>query len=150
VTTLRWPDDSLCSLVIRTDYADDPAWAAVRSAIETPVTVTVHGHEVGPFLPIVELVDDSGFDRLTVQGLLELAAESPDHSIAFLVDGQTLSAPDHPILAVDLAEEPGRTFRVMARQLWNVQTNVAVGNAGWDDYAEYAGPDGVLRGLPTE
>lgn len=147
---MKWPDDSLCSLVIRTDYADDRAWAAVRSLIEAPVTVTVHGHEVGPFLPIVELVDGSGFDHLTVQGLLELAAGSPDHSIAFLVDGHTLSAPDHPILAVDLAEEPGRTFQVIARELWIVQTNVAVGNAGWDDYADHAGPDGVFRGLPAE
>lgn len=69
-------------------------------------------------MPIVEFVDDSKFDQLDVPQLLELAAATPDHSIAFLVDGETLSAPDHPILAV--------------------------GNAGWDDYAEYAGPDAVI------
>jgi hypothetical protein len=141
---LPWPEDSLNSLVIRTDFTDDGAWAAVRSAIETPVSVSVNGVAVGEFKPFVQLVNDRRFDGLTVDQLLALA-DDPTHIFAFLVDREALTDPDQPILVVDLAGEPGRTFRVIPSAMWDVQNNLAIGNVDWDDYESATDQRGIYR-----
>jgi hypothetical protein len=144
---LPWPEDSLYSLVIRTDFTDDATWERVRSAIETPVPASSNGVVVGKFKPAVEFVADRRFEHLALAELLELAKADPTHSIAFLVDHETLSDAEHPILVVDLTEVPGRTFRVVPTAMWEVQTNLAIANTSWEDHADYADPRGIYRGL---
>lgn len=143
---LPWPEDSLCSLLIRTDYGDDQRWHALCRLVETPVAVRFNGQVVGEFRALVQLVDDPDLDSLSAEQLVALAGAG-GHGVAFLADAVTLSGADQAIVAVDLVEEPGRTFRVIPSELWNVQNNLAVGNAAWDDYADHLGPDGVFRGL---
>ncbi|HVS13061.1 MAG TPA: hypothetical protein VMV46_03990 [Thermoanaerobaculia bacterium] len=136
--TLPWPEDSLYSLVVRADFTNDAAWQRIRSEIEAPV---------GEFRAGVRFVDDPRFDQLTVGELLELAEEDPGHFIAFLVDRETLADPEHPILAVDLTEQPGRTVRVLPKAMWDIQVNIALANTDWESYLEEADEKGIYRGF---
>jgi hypothetical protein len=91
-------------------------------------------------------VDDPAYDGLTVEELVGLAAGS-DRSFAFLVDRTTLTDPERPVLVVDLSDEPGRTFRVIPREMWGVENNLSLANMDYKDFAESVDPDGVFRGF---
>lgn len=48
---------------------------------------------------------------------------------------------------VDLDDEPGRTFRVIPRELWSVENNLSIANMDYRDFADSVGADGVFRGF---
>jgi hypothetical protein len=128
--------DDLESLVIRTDFTDDAAWARVRSAITAPVD----RFEAG-----VKFVNDRQFAGLTIEQLLE-RFEGSDHTFIFLVDRETLTHSEHPVLVVDLyGPERGRTFRVIPSAMWGVQNNLVIANMDWEDFADNVDEDGVFR-----
>ena len=127
------------SIVLRTDFTDDAVWSDVCSAISTPA---------GKFRVSVEFVSDPQFDRLTVDRLLDLVPPSSKKTFIFLVDEQTISDPEHPILTVDLFQDKGRTFRVIPAQLAAVENNLAIANMDWEDFALNTDKDGVFRRLP--
>lgn len=131
--------DDLHSLLIRTEFSDAPAWEAVKAAVQAPVD---------GFRANLNIVDDRRFDRLTIAQLLALVAKDPESTFLFLVDRVTLESPEHPVLVVDLWEEPGRSFRVISRQMWAVQNNLVIANLSWEDFADAVDPDGVFRGPP--
>ena len=84
------------SLVVRTDFTDDEAWHEVKAAIVQP-------HSVYGFQAYVVFVDDTQYDSLAVDRLLELIPEGGNQTFIFLVDSQTIRDPKHPVLCVDLA-----------------------------------------------
>lgn len=128
------------SLVLRTDFSDDSAWNALCVAMQEPQTVE-------EFRAHVECVSDPTYAGLTAEQLLTLA---PKDSItfAFLVDQLALTDPEHPILVVDLYEEPGRTFRVIPREMWGVENNLSIANMDFREFADNVEQDGVFRGFP--
>ncbi len=142
--TLPMPEDSLCSLVVRTDFSDDDAWSAVRTAIDAPVGVDPVTGEFD-FRAFVEFADDRRYEGMTADQLLARVPEGTHHRVFFVVDRETLTDPEHPVLAVDLDQEPGRTFRVIPSWMWDVQINLAISNTDWESYVESA-EDGVYRG----
>jgi hypothetical protein len=142
---LPMPEDSLYSLVVRTDYADDAAWSAVRTAITTPVGLDPVTGDFD-FQAFVEFADDRRYEGMTVEQLLARVPEGTHHRAFFVADRETLADPEHPVLAVDLDREPGRTFRVIPAWMWDVQTNLAIANTDWESYAAEAGAEGVYRG----
>ena len=96
--------------LIRTDFDDQRAWNAVSSAAAADIS-DEHPTPDQTF----GLVDDPAFDRLTPEGLLDL---DPCPTETFvLVDPFTMSHPERPILAVDVSEEPGRSFRLVPAQV---------------------------------
>jgi hypothetical protein len=143
--TLPMPEDSLYSLVVRTDFTDDAAWSAVRSAIAAPVGLDRVSGDFD-FQAHLEFADDRRYEGMTVDQLLARVPEGSHHPVFFVVDHQTLTDPDHPVLAVDLDSEPGRTFRVIPSWMWDVQNNLAISNTDWESYPDAAGEDGVYRG----
>jgi hypothetical protein len=133
---LPTPDD-LHSLVIRTDFIDESAWLAARRALTTTT---------GEFTANLQFVDDRRYENLTADGLLALT-DGSDQAFVFLVDRETLSRPDHPVLVVDLFEDGrGRTFRVTPQAIWAVQNNLVIGNMDWEDFSDSLDADGVFRG----
>nr|WP_236243269.1 hypothetical protein [Streptomyces sp. CC228A] len=54
--------------------------------------------------------------------------------------------PARPLLAVDLEEEPGRTFRVPARWFPEVSANLGIANLDFADVADSADGSGAFRG----
>jgi hypothetical protein len=104
--------------------------------------------QVDGFRANLNIVDDRRFDRLTIEQLLALAPKDPESTFLFLVDSVTLESPGHPVLVVDLGEQPGRFFRVIPRQMWAVQNNLVIANASWEDFADAVDADGVFRAPP--
>jgi len=126
------------SLLLRTDFSDDSAWHVVCTAVQAPV---------GDFRAYVECVSDPAFAGVTPAELPPLQPERAYHSFVFLVDGVALSSPEHPIVVVDLFEEPGRWFRVVPSEAWAVQNNLSLANMDFADFADNVAADGVFRGF---
>ncbi|GAA1873296.1 hypothetical protein GCM10009836_62860 [Pseudonocardia ailaonensis] len=127
--------------LIRTDFADDAAWALAVTRLTTP-------NESG-FVASLAVLEEERFAGATVVDLLELATPSWSRNWAclFVVDGETLASDDLPVLVVGLRrEDRGRTFRVVARELWSVENNLSISNL---DFRDFAGSteDGVFRGF---
>jgi hypothetical protein len=122
--------------VIRTDFSDERVWQGVSRAIEEPV---------GDFRAYVTFVSDLAFEGITVEEVVACAKQ--DAGFLFIVDGLTLSHPEHPILVVDLWDEPGRTFRVIPSEMWGVENNLSLANMDFEEFAESTDGDGIFRGF---
>jgi len=127
------------SVVLRTDFTDDGAWDAVCAAIRQPYQ---------GFRAHVELLTDPQYEGLTVAQILSLIPRGSKHTFAFVVDRATLSSAEHPVLVVDLYDEPGRTFRVVPSELWGVENNLSIANMDFREFADAVDRDGVFRGFP--
>ncbi|MCT2584364.1 DUF6924 domain-containing protein [Actinophytocola gossypii] len=117
-------------LLVRTDFTDDAAWAALPAEVDDEY---------------VTYVADPAHRDLTPEDLLSLLP--PDHPQPVLVvaDATTFAGDDHPLLAVDVRAEPGRTFRVAADAVRSVVGNLSIDNLTFDDYLDSVGEDGVHR-----
>ncbi|MBZ0289882.1 MAG: hypothetical protein K8I30_19825 [Anaerolineae bacterium] len=130
------------SMVLRTDFSDEAAWQALCVAIETPTPD--EGFQAG-----VEFIDDRDFEGTSVETALDNlpGPEGWWHTFFFIVDHEAIANPEHPILVVDLSDEPGRTFRVIPSEMWGVENNLWVANMDWEDFADRVDADGVFRGF---
>jgi hypothetical protein len=131
--------DSENSLVVRTDFSDDSGWAVICREIEAPV---------GEFRAYVSFVSDPENEGLTSDELTALAQRGRYRSFLFVVDADALRSPEHPILVLDLVEEPGRTFRVIPGEMWSVENNLSISNMDFADFADNVDSDHVFRGFP--
>lgn len=127
-------------LVLRADFSDDATWDAICETIKAPS---------GFFQANVEFLSDHEYEGVPPQQLVSLAPQGM-HSFLFVVDHDTLTKPDNPILVVDLEEDPGRTFRVIPSEMWAVENNLSLANMDFQDFAEHVDEDGVFRGLAEE
>ncbi|MFD5098619.1 DUF6924 domain-containing protein [Streptomyces albidochromogenes] len=135
---LPQPDD-LTSLVLRTGFGDEGAWDAVRAALDA-----AGGH------PHATYVSELRFAGVEVQALVaEEAAADEDGQIIymFLADATTMKEPGHPLLAVDLSEEPGRTFRVPARWFPDISANLSIANMDFAEFADAVDGSRTFRGF---
>ena len=131
------------SLLIRADFSDDSAWASLCEAAKAP-------SEDG-FTACLNCIDDSGYQGLTAEQLLALAPSGKQrgqHTFAFIADSKTLSSPERPVLVVDLHDKPGRTIRVVPREIWSIENNLSTANMEFSDFANNTDA-GVFRGFPT-
>jgi hypothetical protein len=99
------------------------------------------------FQAYLDFIDDPSYKNFSVEQLLELIPKNSDHAILFVVDERALHDPEHPILVIDLVDQPGRFFRVIPAELWSVENNLAIANMDFEEFAENTDADGVLRGF---
>ena len=125
------------ALVLRTDFSDNSAWQSVCAAIKEPV---------GEFRAYVDCISDAAYDGLIVEQLVALSGND-SRSFMFVVDRTALTHPDHPILVVDLYDEPGRSFRVIPSEVQSVENNLSIANMDFSDFADNADRDGIFRGF---
>ncbi|MFE1892693.1 DUF6924 domain-containing protein [Streptomyces microflavus] len=131
--------DVLTSLVLRTDFGDEGAWDAVKAALDA----------AGEY-PHATYVSELRFAGVGVQALMaeEDAADEDDQIVSmFLADTATMNDPAHPLLAVDLWDEPGRTFRVPARWFPDISANLSIANMDFAEFADAADGSGTFRGF---
>jgi hypothetical protein len=126
------------SLALRTDFSDENAWREICAAIQEP------SGDLG-FTAYVDFVSDPEYDGLGAEQLPSVISEGSHRTFAFIIDHLALSQPDHPILVVDLSDEPGRTLRVIPSELWSIENNLSIGNMDFSEFADAAGSDGVFR-----
>jgi hypothetical protein len=128
------------TLVVRTDFSSDAGWQAVCAAMAKQLGEPDFGDTI-------ECLSDPDYDGLTVEQLVGYSSGGGDAlTDVFLVDDVAISQPDYPVLAVDLYEEPGRTFRVVASELWTVGANLSIANMDFSEFADGVGEDGIFRG----
>lgn len=129
------------SLLVRTDFTDDAAWAQTLSAVNASYdedTMT----ELTP-------VDDVTFAGLTPAGMGGLV---DGQTYVFLADTTTMTDPEHPLLAVDTSDEDlhgegDRVFRIAPIAMAEVEVNFLLANVDFEDYAGSVDDDGVFRGF---
>lgn len=139
--TLNLPEESA---LIRTDYTDDTAWNQVIADAQAPQTPDGFTADLIP-------VDDPSWDGVTVDELLAKIGEPPPYFV-FVADRETLTHPEHPILAVDISgtdypDEHGQTVRIIPSQMWSIENNLSLANMDFADFIRNAGPDGIFRGF---
>ncbi|MFI6039537.1 DUF6924 domain-containing protein [Streptomyces sp. NPDC051315] len=125
----------LTSLVLRTDFTDDAAWDALRAALD-------EDHAT--------FVSDPRFADVSIPALMaedNAAAEDEQLTYLFLADATALADPRHPLLALDLWDEPGRTFRVPPAWFPDVSANLSIANMDFEDFADCADATGTFRGF---
>lgn len=125
------------TLVLRTDYANDKLWEDICQAIFQPV---------GDFRAYVEFLSNPEYDNATIPQIISALPQNYNHSILFIVDHVTLAHPEHPILCIDLYDQPGRSFRVIPSEMWAVENNLSLANMDFDEFASAVDPDGIHRG----
>ena len=125
------------TLALRTDFSDEAAWKSLCATIQDPDA---------EFTANVDFISDPKYDGLIADKLPSLLSADSPLSFAFIIDRLALSHPDHPILVVDLQEKPGRTFRVIASALWEVENNLSIANMGFDEFASAVDKNGIYRG----
>ncbi|MFH8800655.1 DUF6924 domain-containing protein [Streptomyces sp. NPDC017936] len=125
----------LTSLVLRTDFTDDAAWDALCAAFDADHAT---------------FVSDPRYADATIPALMaEDAAADEDEQLTclFLADATALAGPAHRLLALDLYDEPGRTFRVPVEWFPDVSANLAIANMDFEDFADCADATGTFRGF---
>jgi hypothetical protein len=141
MTSLPQPDD-LTSLVLRTDFSDDTAWDLLQAAIDSS-----HAYRNATY------VSDPAYAGVTIQALVDAdAAASDDDKLTylFLADATTMTNHEHPLLAVDLSTEPGRTFRLPPRWYADVSANLTIANMDFAEFADATDGSGTFRGFEGE
>ncbi|MFC5724567.1 DUF6924 domain-containing protein [Streptomyces gamaensis] len=124
--------------VLRTT-ADDDAWKKVRRTIGTPSS--------DGFLAAVEYFEEPGLRGLTPEQVLALIPDKPRCSLLVVVDDAAVASSEMSLLCIDLWDEPGRTVRVIAAELWGIENNLSIGNMEFADFADATDHDGVFRGF---
>lgn len=127
--------------LVRTDFTDDAAWA------ETVAEVTAERHVAGDAANAdVEPVDDARYDGVTVGQLCRLVPPDAEWALLLVADRITMTSPERTVLVIDLDEETiGRTFRATSDAVPEIENNLSLANMDWEDFANEADPDGVVR-----
>ncbi|MEU5993157.1 DUF6461 domain-containing protein [Spirillospora sp. NPDC047418] len=136
--TMKTLPQSLAAQLVRTDFSDDRAWAAVRATIETP-------NEDG-FRAYAGVIDDLAYRDLTTEEVLGLVPPDSRNPFLAIVDRATIESPEMPILVIDLRGERGE-IRVIATEFWGIENNLSLANMDFHEFADAVDPDGVFRGF---
>jgi hypothetical protein len=125
--------------LIRADFTDQVVWDDVVRAVGADESS--EGHREIDFV----VVDEAEFDGLTPARLLQL--EPDKYGTFFVVDLVTVTHPEHPLLAVDVGEEPGRSFRLIPSQVQEFAVNMLISNLDFADFVDNLDPDAIFRGF---
>ncbi|KOT99129.1 hypothetical protein ADK70_04865 [Streptomyces rimosus subsp. pseudoverticillatus] len=122
--------------LVRTDFSDQAAWQALRTAVTTP--------DDDDCLADVHIVDDRAYSELTTEQVISLA---PAKSLLIVADKAALSTPEMPLLVVLVTKKGHSELRVIAAELASIENNISIANMDWEEFTEAADDDGVFRGF---
>lgn len=129
--------------VVRTDFSDPAMWEQIRQEI---VSLTEEG-----FGADIEFVEDRAYEGVNDQAILDGAPgrypNSYSHPVVFVADAQTISAPDHPLLVLDLSDRAASPFRATPRAVQSIENNLSIANMDYAEFRNAAHPDGIFRGF---
>jgi len=126
------------SLALRTDFSNEAAWQEVCEAIKSPDN---------DFETHLDFVSDLEYTGVGPEQLTSILSNDYAFTFAFIIDAATISSPEHPILVIDLHDEPGRTFRVIPSAISAVENNLSICNMDFAEFADAVDEDGIYRGV---
>ena len=129
------------ALVLRADFSDQSAWAAICETILKPVGIF-------RFRANVEFLEDATYAGISKDQLLALMPHDYNHSFIIVVDQTAILQPDHPLLIIDLYERSGKEFRTVPSQIQGIENNLSIANMDFEEFADSVDEDGVFRGFP--
>jgi len=59
----------------------------------------------------------------------------------------TIIHSERPLLAIDVGDEPGRSFRLIPSEVQGFAVNMLISNMDFADFGDSVGPDGIFRGF---
>jgi hypothetical protein len=125
------------SLLIRTDFSDDEAWA--RLVVDAARPSSPDGFTAS-FVPI----SDHAYEGLQAEALANLDG---DAFFVYAADRLSMDGPEPTLLVVDRLHDRGRWFRVTLEQAWAVENNLSLFNMDFFEFADAVDDDGVFRGF---
>lgn len=135
------------TLIIRTDYSDEKAWKQLCLAIERSSERFVkYGEGIENYRDYIDYFEAPELSNLSVKQVLSLLPELVDRGEIFIVDRESLSHRDRPILVVDVFDRD-RTFRVVPSQMWSVDANLGISNMDFEEFADNVDEYGIFRGF---
>ena len=132
------------AVVVRTDFDNPQAWETVCELIRSPVQ-----HAGETFYAYVDFVDDTEYQNLSTAEVIAAVPRHYKHSFLFIVDRNTLSSDDFPIVVADLSESRHQTFRAVPGQIQNIENNLSIANMDFEEFAEAVDEDETFHGFPT-
>jgi Domain of unknown function (DUF6924) len=128
----------LTSLVLRTDFSDEGAWEALQAAINASYKYSCATY-----------VSNPAYAGVSIQALIDWDSPDDPHHVGylFLADDVTMRDEEHPLLAVDLFDEPGRAFRVPPRWYADISANLVIANMDFREFADAVDASGTYRGF---
>lgn len=125
------------SLLVRTDFSDNEAWATLIRDAAKPY---------GPngFMATFTPIDDRTFEGMGAEGL---SVHGGDAFFVFAADQQSMHGPDRTLLVVDRLHDRGQSFRVAVDHAHSVENNLSLFNMDFFEFARAVGEDGVFRGF---
>jgi hypothetical protein len=130
------PNTDLCPLV-RTDFSDETGWQVLCREIARPVD---------DFRARLHFVSDLAFEGAT-HAQLVAAGAARGRSFLLVADREAICDPQQKVLALDILEMPGRSFRFVPSVAWSVENNLSLANMDFFEFAQAVDEDGVFRGF---
>jgi uncharacterized protein DUF6924 len=127
------------ALLLRSDYSDDSAWNELCRLVEAP--------SEDDFRASLTFVEDPELDGKSAAELMAIVDRGDYQSFFFVADQQAIHGREHSVLVVDLADQRGRTFRVIPSEMWSVENNLSLANMDFDEFADNVDSEGVFRGF---
>ena len=147
--------------LLRTDFSDDEAWSRVIAEVTRPTKFD--GSPYGPYEPSVTVFDDREFEGATGATLAEAwAVDDEVGGYVIVADARSMdeaaSGAELTVEYVDLSVEDeeeaellesflGRTFRCAVREFASIESNLAIANMDYHEFADHVDQDGVFRGF---
>ncbi|WP_406127762.1 DUF6924 domain-containing protein [Streptomyces sp. NBC_00989] len=145
--------DRDAALIIRTDYRDEQAWAAVKAEL-------MRSWGDGDFEPYVHIADDPKWAGCTSAQILSAALTDDELSVVFLADRDSMRDGPGTLLAVAVLareecdsdeefEADGGEFRTVPAGVHEIHANLMIANLSFGDFKEAAeqDPQGTFQGF---
>ena len=121
-------------LLVRTDFTDESAWASVVDSV-----LRSDDDQTDDSASWVTVIDDPVFDGATPEQVMAQIVQSEDSDdmvadVLLIADTMTMSKPDTQVLVGALKESDKPVFRVDADAVVPMVVNLALGNAGIEDW----------------
>jgi hypothetical protein len=138
------------SLLLRTDFSDDSAWATLVEKLEAD------GLDLRGLLEYVSDPSHNGFSTDDIARLFE-ADEAQgfveEQGFVIVADFRTFTDELSTVMVVNLLDTTnyggndriGRKFRIPVEDVWDVVANIPIGNVTFDEFAEEYDEDGFRR-----
>ncbi|MFJ9553487.1 DUF6924 domain-containing protein [Nocardiopsis sp. NPDC101807] len=125
------------ALIVRTDHTDDAVWEAVVAEVRAPVpdgAFRQEGEEEEFYRAYVDVLDDPRYAGATTEQVLSLVPRDYEHTFLIIADRTTMGDPRHPLLLVDLYDEPGLSFRAAPAAIQAIENNLSISNMDFSDF----------------
>jgi hypothetical protein len=130
--------DSEYPLLIRTDFSSNTAWETIKTKVTSPDN---------EYEAVITFIDDRRFESLALEQLPSFETEQDKHDFVFIADSLSMHDKENTILCVDLAEDYGKSFRVIPSMLWAVANNLFITNMEFNEFAKAVDVNGIFKGF---